>query len=291
MMEVYSYGKMNQQGVLTDYYTRRHTSQYRDYFLRVADALLRDADEKESEQMMLKSRLSSIKESGNAAMLDSVQKVISAAKDQVISNKKKAITLIKKSLKVMPVDLVIEYGEPQPGRDNYEVSQGVAYDSYSDGVLHDYVGVLYRSGDIEGAEKLGSEVAEHLESILAYFEHSEARFALNNKIDLVSALHNYMLIATLASDKEIGNPNGKLSKRTNAKINQLYQTVFPRIYNDLKMDDYGDQMKNLKGHLDAVGMRFGFIEKPAQQLNSPQGGGSGIQLTPEQIRMMMEQQQ
>lgn len=288
LMQVYSYGKMNQKGVLTDYYTRRHTSQFRDHFSRLADALLREADNAERQKMVYGPQIKSLKSMGRTQTADSLQRIVSESEKRTVNNKKMAIDLIKKSLEVMPVDLVIDYGEPQPARDDYEVSPGVSFESYSDGVLHDYVGILYRAGDKAGAEKLGIQVADQLESILDYFEKSAAVFSANNKVDLVSALNNYMLLATFANDPEIGNPGGKLASRTSAKINSLYKTILPRIYSELKNEGYDDRSKDLKAHLDAVGMKYGYIEKPAQKM-SPQGGGE-MQLTPEQIKMLMEQQ-
>lgn len=288
LMQVYSYGKMNKKGVLTDYYTRRHTSQFRDHFSRLADALLREVDNAERQKMVYGPQIKSLKSIGRAQTADSLQQIVSEAEKRTVNNKKMAIELIKKSIEVMPVDLVIDYGEPQPARDDYEVSPGVSFESYSDGVLHDYVGILYRAGDKAGAEKLGAQVADQIESILNYFEKSPAVFAANNKVDLVSALNNYLLLATFANDPEIGNPSGKLASRTRTKINSLYKTILPGIYAELKNEGYDDRSKDLKAHLDAVGMKYNFIEKPAQSM-SPQGGGD-MQLTPEQIKMLMEQQ-
>ena len=287
LMEVYSYGKMNQKGVLTDYYTRRHTSQFRDHFSRLADALLRDAENAERQQSVYGPQIISLKSAGRGQTADSLQQVVADAQKRTVNNKKMASALIKKSLEVMPVDLVIDYGEPQPSRDDFEVSQGVSYANYADGVLHDYVGILYRAGDKAAAEKLGMQVADQIESIFNYYEKSDAIFATENKVDLVSALNNYMLLTTFANDPEVGNPSGKLAKRTTAKINNLYKLVFPRIYKELAAEGLKNLEKDLKGHLDAVGMRYNFVEKPVQTM--PQGGGD-MQLTPEQIKMLMEQQ-
>ncbi len=114
-----------------------------------------------------------------------------------------------------------------------------------------------------------------------------------------------MLLATYSADQMFGMPNGALNKRTSAKINELYSKVFPKIYAELKeraIDNgesvnpsakkgtYAYQMNDLKAHIDAVAMHYGFIEKPKQQMQMPSGGGAGMQLTPEQIQEMMNQQ-
>lgn len=289
LMEVYDYGKMNQKGVLTDYYTRRHTSQYRDHFSRLADSYLQDADMEQRQKMMYGPQIASLRSGGNARVADSLQKIITGADERIALYKKRAIQLINKSIEVMPVDLVIDYGEPQRGseREDYQVSPGVSYANYSDGALHEYVGILYRAGDKAGAEKLGLQVAKHLESSLIYFEKSAPKFAINNKMDLISALNNYMLLATYSSDREKGMPMGKLSQQTNAKINKLYNTIFPNMYSELKADGYTDQVDDLKGHIDAVAMKYGFIQKP---VTKGPGNGGAQSLTPEQIQMLMDQQ-
>jgi flagellar biogenesis protein FliO len=305
LMEVYEFGKMNQKGVLTDYYARRHTSQYRDHFSRLADAYLREADELKFKKETYGPQITRLRDAGNKKTADSLANVINGADGIIAKNKKYAINLIKKSIEVMPVDLVIDYGEPQPSRDNFEVSPGVSFEGYSDGVLHDYVGILYRAGDKAAAEKLGADVAKHIESVFTYYEKSDAEYAAVNKMDLISALNNYLALATFAADKEFGNPNGPLSARTNKKINELYNKTFPKIYSALKdqaiengesvrpgskSGTYAARLNDLKGHIDAVGMKYGFIDKPVQQMKTP-GGDQGMQLTPEQIQMLMQQQQ
>jgi hypothetical protein len=285
LMNVYSYGKMNQKGVLTDYYTRRHTSQFRDHFSRLADAYLREAEFEISRKNSFENQIKTFKANGNMRIADSLQKVIVDAEKIDAENKVKAINLIKKSIHVMPDDLVIDYGEPNPSRDKFEVSPGVSYASYDDGVLHEYVGLLYRAGDKKTAEELGQKVARHLESILNYFAVSKGEFAVQNKNDLISALNNYLLMATYAADSEKGNTGGALDKRTNAYVNKLYNQLFPRIYADLKNSGFESKSINdLKGHVEAVGMKYGFIERPK---SAPEGQ---MQLTPEQIQELMKMQ-
>jgi hypothetical protein len=289
LMEVYSYGKMNEKGVLTDYYTRRHTSQFRDHFSRLADSYLRELENENNKINSYKNQIKSIKASGNIRLADSLQKVITNSNVSLSKNKEKAIKLVNYAMKVMPDNLVIDYGEPQPSRDKFDVA-GVPYASYDDGILHEYVGILYRAGDVKAAENLGLKVIRHLESIFTYFDASKGEFAMQNKSDLISALNNYMLLATYAADTEKGNPKGELAKRTNAQINKLYNSVFPRIYTDLKNEGVeSKEIAELKGHVEAVAMKYGFMEKPKTQMPT-QGGEGGMQLTPEQIQELMQQQ-
>lgn len=306
IMNVYDYGKMNKPGVLTDYYSRRHTSAYRTNFAKLAEAYLRDAEMEESRMKAYQPQIISLRAAGNSKTADSLQNVINGADERIAKSKKAAIALVKKSLDAMPLDRVIDYGEPNPDGRKFDVAPGVSYPSYVDGSVQDYVTILYRAGDKAGAEKLGMQVAIKLESILRYFEKSSAYINYSNRSDLIAALSNYMTINIASSDPEFGNPEGALARRTSGKIKDLYQNVFEKKYNELreqatsngesvrpgtKPGAYGTMLNDLKGHLDALGMQYGYIEKPALQAPSMPNGGGGPQLTPEQIRQMMEAQQ
>lgn len=295
LMNVYSYGKMNQKGVLTDYYSRRHTSQYRTNFARLAEAYVRDAEFEANRKENYTPQIERLRATGNKNLADSLQNLIAGADGRIKTDKAHAIALIKKSLEVMPVELVIDYGEPNPDGRELKGNRGASFQSFSDGSLHDYVSILYRAGDKVAAEKLGMQIAGEIETILNYFEHSKAEISSRNKSDLVSALSNYMTIAMMASDEELGNPKGKLAMRTRMKITSLYQNVFPRIYNELKelsADNALALAEDLKGHLDAVAIQFGYLQR-TEEVNmpsAPTGGGDGG-LTPEQIKELMDAQQ
>jgi hypothetical protein len=88
-------------------------------------------------------------------------------------------------------------------------------------------------------------------------------------------------------------------------VNHLYKNVFPQKYNDLKAlasnngevireggrgVGYTKVFNDFKGHLDAVGMMYGIVGRPVEQLNNPAGGGMQS-LTPEQIQQLMDAQQ
>jgi hypothetical protein len=274
--------------VLNDYYTRRHTSQYRDQFTRLADAYLSEADELQNNKSIYPGQISMLRQMGKTKSADSLQKIFSNSDKTIKDNKAFAIKLIKRSLEVMPIERVIDYGEPTPGRDNYDLGNGLTFEAFTDGTVHDYVGILFRAGDKKAGEDLALKVGNELESILNYFENSKPKFALNNKSDIISALHNYMLVATFVGDPEIGIPNGKTTSKMRSYIQKYYNVVLPRIINELKMT--GDfnlkDIQNFKNHTDAVAMKFNFIAKPKNQ--APAGGQS---LTPEQIQQLMQSQQ
>ena len=288
LTKVYDFGKMNKKGVLTDYYTRRHTSQYRDQFIRLAEAYLNEADELKNGKIQFPGQISELRGAGQTKTADSLQNILKNADKTIADNKKKAIELIDRSINVMPISNVIDYGEPNPGNANFELAPGVTFEGYSDGTLHEYVGVLYRAGNKAKANKLAGEVATQIESILNYFEKSNASFAFNNKPDLISALTNYMIVATYTADAEIGDKNSAVAKRLNAKINALYKVVFPRIYSDLSVDGKDRvEIEKLKNHIEAVGVKYGFRAAPAN-ISAPT---TQENFTPEQLQEMMQQMQ
>ena len=305
LMNVYDYGKMNQPSVLNDYYTRRHTTQFRNNFAKLADAYLQDFDYEQRRKDQFEPQIKSLRASGQTRVADSLARIIDGADARMELSKKRAIQLVKKSLEVMPLNRVIEYGEPNPDRQDFEVSQGVSYPGYADGIAQDYVSILYRAGDKSGATKLADEVAKQLESILNYFEFSPVMISVQNKPDLISALNNYLKLNIFVSDDEFGDPNSAVAKRINKRVNHLYKNVFPQKYNDLKAlasnngevireggrgVGYTKVFNDFKGHLDAVGMMYGIVGRPVEQLNNPAGGGMQS-LTPEQIQQLMDAQQ
>jgi hypothetical protein len=277
LMKKYAYGAMNNPDVLTDYYTRRHTTQYRLHFASLADDFLAKADQADSEIEFSKTNITRLKSSGASAQAKKLEESLAGQEKQSKSNRDKAKNLIHRSLEVMPAGVVIDCGEPsQGGREKY--SNGNAeFSAYSDGILHDYVGILYRSGDVQGAEKLGNKVADQLESVFSYFAESDAYFAANpeNSGDLYAALDAYFKMYALASDPSDGNKSGAFAKRLFIKIEDLYKNIFPKMYLELeekanahgesarrgaKAGRYASMLFQLQDYLEAIGVHFGYLQ-------------------------------
>ena len=296
LMKTYDYGKMNKPGVLTDYYTRRHTSQYRSNFARLAEVFVRSAETEVNKEKSYRPEIARLRAGGNTRIADSLENSLKNSAANIADYNKKAIELVRKSIEVMPINRVIDYGEPNADGRKLRGIDGGEYPSYTDGSLHDYVGLLYRAGDKAGAEKLGMEVAKEIETILNYFENSSAMIMYKNREDLVAALQNYMTIAMMANDEELGNPNGALAKRLNKRISNLYQVVFESKYSELKdlsissdankSASYGVILRDLKGQLDAIGAQFGYIARPAAGAPQQQG-----EMTQQQFEEMMKSQE
>ena len=281
LMNVYTYGAMNNPDVLTDYYTRRHTSQYRLHFATLADHYLAMADQEEQMKASKDMNIRLLRENGRGAEADELLQNLNGADGKIKDYKKKALNLLKHSLKVMPANIVIDYGEPSASREKYSAS-GVQLSAYQDGILHDYVGMLYRAGDKKAAEELGQEVARQLESIMNYFEKSDAYFAGNqeNNGDLFSAMDAYFKIHAAAIDPLSGDAKGKLALRTEQKINQLYKKSFPAIFKALqdkaaangesirrgsKAGHYASMLFELQDYVEAIGMHYNYLERPKGQ--------------------------
>jgi hypothetical protein len=275
LMKNYKFGAMSNPDVITDYYARRHTSQYRLQFLSLAEDFISkayNAEEENSRREMMSSM------GRDEATLPAV---VPAAK--IKEYKQKAKNLIHRSLEVMPADVVIDYGEPTQSNnpdDGYSVN-GVSLPGYNDGVLHEYVGMLYMADDKAGAEKLGKIVADQLESIIGYFENSKIVLSSNNgnTKDLYAALSAYFKLHAASNDPELGNPNGALAKRTRAQVQYIYKTFFPSIIGQLKAaaqangesvrrgssaGRYANMMFDFEDYSNGMAIFFGFKEAPMQ---------------------------
>ncbi|MFN5910859.1 MAG: hypothetical protein ACK45H_05955, partial [Bacteroidota bacterium] len=211
LINVYSYGAMNNPDVLTDYYTRRHTSQYRLHFASLADHYLTLAEAEEMTKKSKEMNIEMLRKSGANKQADSLQISLEGVDVKIRDFRKKAINLLDHSLKVMPAEFVIDYGEPTSSRETYKET-GLDLPVYQDGILHDYVALYYRAGNKKAAEKLGAVVAGQLESILNYFEKSDAYFAGNaeNSSDLWASLDAYFKLHMAAIDPVTGNKSGQL---------------------------------------------------------------------------------
>ena len=292
MMENYSYGAMNNPDVLTDYYTRRHTKQYRTHFYSLA------------EEYMMKVYQGK----------DASGKAYSEA--DVAKFKKRAIALINKSLEVMPADIVIDYGEPNQSRDprdgypqidgvggilKDEEGKDVRIRGFVDGDLHNYVTLLYSAGDVKGAEKLGKTIAGQLESIINYFDKSDVKFIADpdSRKDFLSAMHAYFVLNKSALDA--GEAKGVLARRTSGKIQDYYDRLYPRFMKELKARAkengeslssasgfYSSALRKVEEYSQGMGMEFNLIARPKEN-GLPQGGGETQMPSMEEIEAMLKE--
>jgi hypothetical protein len=290
LMTKYSYGQMSNPDVLTDYYTRRHTSQYRTQFSSLADDFLFKAENEIRRRDNALANANILAKNGQAGEAKKLRESVKDVDKKVAEYKRKAAALIKRSLEVMPANVVIDYGEPTP--DNREPMKGETGDlsMYSDGVLHDYVRILYRAGDKKAAEELGMTVAKQLESIVRYFELSETYFAGNpqNTGDLYAALIAYLRINNASLDPESGDPNGKLAAHTSKNLDKWYKQTIPSILDRLNAlanengestggglqaaGKYGSMMLLFRDYTTAIGVMNGYLKAPENPTPPPVNG-------------------
>ncbi|NRA13299.1 MAG: hypothetical protein HRT57_15235, partial [Crocinitomicaceae bacterium] len=268
MMNNYHYGQMNNPDVLTDYYTRRHTVQYRSHFLRLARDYAIGAAQADED----------LQRRANDSII--IPGRISA--EEIAEFRKRSIALIKKSLEVMPAEFIIDYGEPNgTGYLDYkDPVTGERFVSYSDGVLHEYVEVLLLAGDKKEAERLGNIVCDQLESIINYFDKANVAITSSTKHnmkDLYSSLEAYFTMYNAVNSPLYGDSNGELAKRISAKLDEVYRTIKPSILTRLEAlaNDKGEIVKpaSLAGptakklviiekQLNAIGYTNGFLTPP-----------------------------
>jgi hypothetical protein len=273
LMKTYSYGAMDNPKVLTDYYARRHTNQYRAHFSRLAEEFLIAALRAEQEI----DRAKMLKEMGGDMQIQAP----SLSEAEIKEFKQKAIKLIQHSLKVMPAEVVIDYGEPTENNDprkDYELN-GRTFKAYNDGILHDYVRILLMAGDKKTANELGLILADQLESIITYFEKSDVDIAANpqNTPDLFAAVEGYFQMHIAIVDPESGDPNGKLAQRTTKTISYIYKTMYPSMFDRLKeranangettnrtsrAGHYASMLFELQDYTDAMAVSYGLISPP-----------------------------
>jgi hypothetical protein len=264
LMETYHFGKMNDPNVLTDYYARRQTVQFRTMFAQLAEYYVIHAEQMESNKEQYTPMIKNLRASGQGKVADSLENTLKGSLGMSTAElRKRASKLIHRSLEVMPAEVVLDYGERPSSAGPIADANGTEYTQFQDGVLQDYVGLLYRANDKEGAEKLGAEVARQLESILGYFKNSPAKYATNNYSDYIAAVSNYATILKFAGDPRIGNPNGALFARTSKGIEALYNVDLKRIYTELDQlsleddeTDYAFEKQRLQGTMNAIDFSF-----------------------------------
>lgn len=270
---------------MTDYYARRHTEQYRQYFEILANDYLTQVEELERFEDVGPEYIDQLR-AGNRSMEADHFETLMKNKQAIISgNKKKAIELIEFSLKIMPPSMVIDHGEPRQGRKPFKMG-GVDYNGYEDGSLHNYVNILFRAGAKDKANKLGLELAEMLESTINYYTKSNPKIAFrrDNTDDLMAAMYAYFEISVAAMDATDGDRGGPLAKRTQANLQAWYNTDFPAQYEKLKnaaiengesvrrssaAGAYSSMLYSAQDLLDAMAVTYG-LKKDVATPTSPQ---------------------
>jgi tetratricopeptide (TPR) repeat protein len=260
MLSTYIYGNMKDASVLTDYYARRHTIQYRANFLLLAEQLYS------------------------------------------LGRKKEAIKVLDRAMELMPEETVMDYGDINPvdifnslnsnKANNQIMYQGQTIRPLNAGILHEYVQLYYQIGANKKAADLGMKLLNNYNSIIAYFEHTEATKAgdTENAEDLIAVADALLKMRSTIKAQKV--PKSAFTSALESTVQKLYKQVLPKIYTSLdqaaaengEMSDsfgnagpYGSMLGNLQSYMGALAEHHGLIKpkitsapqstQPAENIN------------------------
>lgn len=276
LMEVYHYGDLKNPDVLTDYYARRQTQQFRSMFAQLAEYYMVEVDNLESGMNSVGNRAVQFRAAGMTKVADSIDNIYKNAPAKIKEYKLKTKKLIMRSLEVMPVDLVLDNGEQASRGRALPQELGANLFEYSDGNLHDYIGLLYRAGAKKEAEDLGLKVTAQLETILDHFVADEAGNVLWNRgvDDLSATILNYAKIMRFVDDPKLGNPTGKLATQMHKRMSKFYgqdlNTIILNANGNSKYD-LSSTTLSLKLLMNAYDVMYEISGQAQMPTNSPQG--------------------
>lgn len=205
----YSYGNLNADGVLVDYYTRRQTSQFRNNFLSLAMEYMRDYQTAVARPV--------IDSTGTTQVKDSTY----------YSNR--IDTILEYSLKMLPIDKVFPNDPRSPQPSQKKLSNGDPV--YSDGSMPGYIRLLYTIGKTKRANELAINYLDQLKTMMNYFQHSDPLIAYHNKDYFISSTMNFLRVYAQIL---ISAPDSKAATYAQQLDDKLTNKVVAGIVNGLK---------------------------------------------------------
>jgi hypothetical protein len=246
LTKTYSYGKMNKKNVLTDYYARRHTLQYRVNFLLLAE---------QYHKMGMNSRAIELLDfSLNKMPLENVLDVGEVSGFDPMS-----------SLSINAVHQKFSFEENER--------------PMCSGTLHEYVQLYFLAGNKKKGEALGLKLIKNYESIFNYFKHTDVLIGAkpDNVEDLFAALDACFKIRNTIQGPQ-GNKSSVLAFKINAAIQSVYRKIIPKMMNSLEqlasdnneaalsgMGKYGSLYASLVRKSKAIGEHYGYLPKPIKK--------------------------
>lgn len=198
LLEKYRYGNLAAEGVLVDYYTRRHTDQFRNSFVDAASKYV-----------------AKYKEAKAVAQYDSMG--VSKLKEPSFYADR-AEEIINYSLSQLPISKVFDFGEPRGmGR-----TLSTGDEAATDGVTPEMIRVLYEVGKDEAANALAFEYFGQLETLVNYYGKSDAFVAYYNKQDFISFamnfLRTYAIVLEMDSKSQAAEYGHQLDQRFTQEV-------------------------------------------------------------------------
>ncbi len=162
LMDNFHWGNMEKEGVLVDYYTRRHTSNYKLHFSILADAYVAEYGAERQKVDYLNQILAqegglptdSIRTPLGTFIRGEIADDIKLSETLMNELKIKTVSVLNKSLEVMP---------------NHKVPFGT--------ILPAYIAAYYNVGDTVNGDKYANEVLDLYNEELTYFETIETKFS------------------------------------------------------------------------------------------------------------------
>jgi tetratricopeptide (TPR) repeat protein len=246
MLETYIFGDMANPNVLTDYYARRHTIQYRANFLLLAEQLYALGRKNEAIKVL------------DRSMQIMPEETVMDYGD------------------INPVDPFnsLNYNKAH----NQFMFQGQDIRPLNAGILHEFVQLYYLLGQTKKAEALGQKILENYQTVVAYFEHSDVEMAGNeeNAEDLIAVADALLKMRT--TFKETNKAGSAFTRSLEKTIQVLYKKVLPRIYSGLdalasengEAGDglYSNRLANLQLYMGALAEHHGLVKAPVVNRNT-----------------------
>ncbi|PKR81788.1 hypothetical protein CW751_00155 [Brumimicrobium salinarum] len=205
IIENYDYANLASDGVLVDYYTRRHTDQYRNNFIELASKYL-------------------FKYKNASTGADSLS-VLDGKNKQYYADKIEEI--IQFSLEKLPIDKVYDFGEPRAVGAQLTPTDRV----YVDGAVPDMIRILYEVDKNELANELAIEYMAQLETMMDYFNNSDPLIAYRNKKDFISFGMNFL---KTYANVYVSAPDTEAAAMSDQLFEKMSNQVVPGIVEGLK---------------------------------------------------------
>lgn len=240
VLNVFDYGNMKGEGVLVDYYVRRHTSQYRSSFLDAAMLYMQDYRNAKREEMQQA-----------AIEADSlVGKPISTEDAQKYADKVEEI--IRHAMEELPLDRVFDMGEPRPvGKSLADGTQ-----VYTDGRIPDFIAILYQVDKVEYGNTVASEYLDRLEMSLNYFGNTSAKMIYYNQEDFIAFSMNFLRV--FAEVYSSNDEENAIVERVIQMEDRLTNRIVPAIVEGLRLEEISDVKNNrtIKRRMDREAEEF-----------------------------------
>jgi len=162
--------------------------------------------------------------------------------------KEKAAKVLDRSLALMPVETVIDFGEvtgndPITSLDMNRIRNN-AYSPRTSGCLFEYVQLYAVIGEGKKATDLGRKLLKIYESVFDYFDNSPAEFTIapgtmnSNRDDLFAAADACFKMRGAAQELPF-------KKEIDAVLDKLYGKILPKIDNELSTSGISESLEML----------------------------------------------